>query len=113
MSEHTALPWAYRPQIGDDWGVIRSPAAADGFAHLVAVARPGRFLTEDEKDEHRRAKTDPHGPNAAFIVCACNSHDDLVKAIEGLIGEYSEGAKFSDRIKAAQAALAKARGEPS
>ncbi|MDB5490323.1 MAG: hypothetical protein JWO78_172 [Micavibrio sp.] len=45
--------------------------------------------------------------NAQFIALACNAHDDLVKALEGVI-------RVADRktveFDAARAALAKARG---
>lgn len=50
--------------------------------------------------------------NAAFIVRACNSHYELLEALEAMVSEYVAG----DHIKnlaavAARAAIAKAKGE--
>lgn len=81
MAEHTPTPWAYRPKEYDDWGVIRGPAADDGFGWIVASARAGRSVTPEEESDHRRAKTDPYGANATFIVRACNAYDDLVAVL--------------------------------
>lgn len=47
--------------------------------------------------------------NASLIAAA----PALYEALAGLVGEADDGAKFSDRMKAARAALALARGEPA
>lgn len=53
--------------------------------------------------------------NAAFIVRACNAHDELVEALEKLMHHIDndfEGSGVNDEIyHVALAALAKARGE--
>lgn len=48
--------------------------------------------------------------NAAFIVRACNAHDDLVKALQSLVGCISEtrGKDSYDALLSAHKALAKA-----
>ena len=74
--EATPAPWLYRPQPHDDWGYIRS---ADG--EVVATARAGRFVSETEKDEQRRAKTDPYARNAVFIACARSAVPRLIAAL--------------------------------
>jgi hypothetical protein len=104
MSEHTELPWIYRPYEYDDWGFIRS--ALDGS--LVAVARR---MSESIKtdDEHRHDKTDPYGANAAFIVKACNSYDGLVAALQEIVDTAEE---HSYPWKVARTALAAAGMKP-
>jgi hypothetical protein len=76
MSAYTPTPWRYRTDHYDDWGWIKGPDGA-----IVACARAGRSY---DGDEHRAAGIDPYGPNAAFIVKACNSHEALVKALTEL-----------------------------
>jgi len=51
--------------------------------------------------------------NAAFIVKACNSHDDLVKALEAMTDRWEPDCIGTDRImwENALAALALAKGE--
>jgi hypothetical protein len=50
--------------------------------------------------------------NAAFIVKACNAHDDLVDALTDMVERFSNSPSFKDRHGAeiinARAALAKA-----
>ncbi len=56
--------------------------------------------------------------NAEFIVLACNAHEDVVKALEGIL-EWHDKPPFDPdgvsmlpaAIAAVRAALAKARGE--
>lgn len=79
MTGHTPTPWSYRPQKYDDWGFIRGPKEADGFAPIAAIARGE---TSETHDLHRAAGTDPYGPNALLIVKAVNSHDALVAMLE-------------------------------
>ena len=54
--------------------------------------------------------------NAAFIVRACNSHDDLVAALAGMMpentgyGQSMDWEAYAAAVKVARAALAKAKG---
>jgi hypothetical protein len=65
----TPGPWAYRPWQYDDWGVVRAPQGnGHDLAPFIAHADAGRGVTEDEKAEHRRNRTDPYGANAAHIA---------------------------------------------
>lgn len=93
MNEHTPTPWSYRPQKYDDWGFIRGPKEADGFAPIAAIARGE---TSETHDMHRAAGTDPYGPNALLIVKAVNSHDALVKAL-GEIEALSDNCVNAER----------------
>jgi hypothetical protein len=54
--------------------------------------------------------------NAAFIVRACNSHDDMLEALKGLIDTFNPDKQASYefariKINAALAAIGKAAGE--
>jgi hypothetical protein len=99
--KHTPGPWAIRPNAFDDWGVVR---AANG--NLVAVARAGEHLTEDQYAEHRRVGTDPYGHNARLIAAA----PDMLAALKMLATDNEDAMKFSDRMNMAAAAIAKAEG---
>lgn len=54
---------------------------------------------------------------AAFIVAACNAHDELVAALKWFIddidGTYTVMIDFDANVARARAALAKAEGQPS
>jgi hypothetical protein len=81
MAEHTPTPWVYRPHKHDDWGWIRGqPEDGETVGPIVATARGGSHNATDW-DEHRRNKTDPFEPNAAYIVKACNAFPDMLKAL--------------------------------
>lgn len=84
----TPLPWAYRPQEHDDWGIIRmSGRDEDGFMRVVC--RVNYVASPEELSAHRMAGTDPAGQDAAYIVTACNAYPhltainaELVEALE-------------------------------
>jgi hypothetical protein len=93
MDEHTPLPWSYRPYKHDDWGWIRGPVMeGEEIGELVAKAHC--WVTEDEKNDHRREKTDPYAANAAYIVKACNAFPDLVKALERLLRFCDDATEY-------------------
>lgn len=81
MVEHTPTPWSYRPNKHDDWGWIRGTSSNGEIAPLVACARSGEWESAQMMDDHRTARTDPYGANAAFIVKAVNNHEALVNAL--------------------------------
>lgn len=97
---HTPTPWAQ--------GIT---CATDG----------SRYITADCGTKYHRRKIvaeAEEGPgaqdNAAFIVRACNAHDALVEALEGLLtippSEPQDGP-MSNWPEKARAALTLARGE--
>lgn len=65
----TPGPWLYRPWAYDDWGVVRAP---NGNGHdvspMVAQARAGDPVSNDQFAEHRKNRTDPYGDNAKYIA---------------------------------------------
>lgn len=107
---HTPTPWhvyegGSNPAHDSVWREGRTVAAMAGDSAQIAVAYCDYFT-----DGLARA-------NAALIVRAVNSHDDLVKALDdalGLIGSLrwpsgSERRAFDERRKTLVAALQKAR----
>lgn len=112
----TPLPWAYRPQEHDDWGIIRmSGRDEDGFMRVVC--RVNYVASPEELSAHRMAGTDPAGQDAAYIVHACNAYPhltainaELVEALDmarDLIQEAKgadgpNGGFITDHLDAAQ-----------
>lgn len=87
QAKHTPGPYSYRPN-----GIGYFNIMADGMIVAASVA----------------LETD-----AAFIVRACNSHDELVEALESLVRQQEDvfkGGSVNADLKPAYAALAKAEG---
>lgn len=83
LEKASALPWAYRPQEHDDWGVIRGREKTEwGSLPMVARGHYNEYTTDD--DEHRRNKTDPFAPNSLLIVEVVNALPSLLARIEAL-----------------------------
>jgi siroheme synthase (precorrin-2 oxidase/ferrochelatase) len=104
---HTPLPWQVEDNLPPEEGtlLIYAPNAGDGWHQIVAFV--GDMENVDGEDL----------ANAAFIVHACNSHDDLVAALQEARREtrglwYTvDGAEFlCDRL---DSILAKATGNPT
>lgn len=107
MSTHTPTPWT--TSVACKFRVISSLAFAKygGSGSVVAdVYTPGT---------HPHAPTDYEisAANAAFICRACNAHDELVAALEGLREAYCAPGSCTEKISKAwtlaQAALARAK----
>jgi hypothetical protein len=113
---HTATPWNLRKD-GQSYNGQSIEAACMGSGYYAGIAHT--------------TQRDPHPTlgggidqvtaeaNAAFIVRACNAHDDLVKALQ-LFVKYDETGdedgdddgiammmNYADAIKATRTALAK------
>lgn len=102
MTEHTQLPWQ------QDGSYVFCTTAEGMHKDIADCARPLTASIPEGK------------ANAAFIVKACNAHEELVAALNACleavthqdIGTYDmDGQSFYDALehasKAAQAALAK------
>lgn len=111
--EHTPTPWfvCTDPQ-NETWHAGRTIGTEERTGGR-RVADPCLF----DADEIAHA-------NAAFIVRAVNNHDDLVAALEALIDVSSEAFASLDEeglfnseheitIKAARAAVARAKAQPA
>ncbi len=107
QTKHTALPWLLMPD-----GLTISGNDPEGARYQeIAKMRDGNSV-----HPHLAVTTEEQQANAAFIVRACNSHEELVGALEMCI-EYFEGVTerevepSSEAYLKARSALAKARGE--
>lgn len=88
LLDHAATPgpWHYRPEKYDDWGFIRASRtdedAAKGLGGWpVATMRSGSHLDREKMDEHRKAGTDPYGPNSEIVVFLRNNVDLFVRLL--------------------------------
>lgn len=90
MKTHTPTPWRLHERSN------RAIIAPTG--HLIAEVT---MCNKHIKTEDDRSETEA---NAAFIVTACNVHDDLVKALKDML--TYEGMDYNDdrRINAIQCA---------
>lgn len=109
MAEHTPTPWSYKPaKFPTDGEFDCGIGAAIGGTSFCIAETFGRCATTIKLDAQA---------NAAFIVKAVNSHDDLVKALEEILSaekEFREGMPdawegdpLTDACKQAREALAK------
>jgi hypothetical protein len=73
----TAGPWAYRPELHDDWGVVR----AGRF--WICQAKDPAVCTDEQLSEHRAAKTDPWQGNAELIPFLRNAVPAILAMAEG------------------------------
>lgn len=107
--QHTATPWICRDNL-----VFASYGAGNGVLARVEGIGAGSVEQVYEKAN----------ANAEFIVKACNSHDELVEALEGMvcnrcenrIGYTGPTTQYGDwrscsSCAAARAALSKTKGE--
>tara|TARA_R110000868_G_scaffold23596_3_gene94767 strand:- start:192 stop:503 length:312 start_codon:yes stop_codon:yes gene_type:complete len=69
---HTPTPWIVSPPLGEGAIQIQS-TGLNAYGNWIVAEVPDR--TEEDK------------ANAAFIVRACNAHEELVAALEELLNE--------------------------
>jgi len=109
MSAHTPGPWRIKygsPTVvvpGNDTHHRRAAIAQCALSHGI-----GEAGIQD-------------AANAEFIVRACNAHDDLLGALDDLLGQvmqakegfgiYANSESMDESVNAARAAIAKAKGE--
>ena len=75
QQSHTPTPWAV-----EGWLIVKDKGVRYSIADVMTTAN----LNDSEKEA-----------NAAFIVRACNSHDDLVAAAELLLQQYDSSGDFT------------------
>lgn len=106
QAAHTPTPWAVEDPMGADFGLwlVQDGLKPFQWSCVAMVMRDDedirrhpdtRFITKDEQEA-----------NAAFIVRAVNSHDDLVAALETMVNNW--GNQHHKDLAQARAALAKA-----
>lgn len=120
VSKATPGPWFYRPDVHDDWGVVKTAKGKRGFAEHVAKAAGGGSPGTDWEDymSHRENKTDPFYHNAILITNAprlLREREELQEAMRDLFAEVRDrseakkaGMELLARILAADAEAAKA-----
>lgn len=99
QTAHTPTPWKFTTEDAE-YGTSIITCSDDGY--IGEVGAPFVEIAEESK------------ANAAFIVRACNSFDDLVAALQGVVSELEAYDAPSDpmhpqnvRLRNARAALAK------
>jgi hypothetical protein len=107
MSKHTKGPWKLNPSNKDNfWQIL---AAVPGKAAATEICIGGGSFYSPPKAEN--------DANGAYILRACNSHDDLLAACEAALcpvvfanQEQSPPGHY-DKVEAMlRAAIAKAKG---
>ena len=81
--DHTATPW----DVGASKTEVLEYNGGKGPFRLIAQAWQGDQITGAGSTG---ISQDEAEANAAFIVRACNAHDDLVKALKNLL-DYADG----------------------
>ncbi len=93
-TEHSVLPWH-----ADSIDQVRTKSG-------IVIARCER------KERHEYMGSREQSSNAAFIVRACNAHDDLVAALERALRIIGNGGSHNGaQLEFMESALSKARGE--
>jgi len=91
---HTELPWS------EDWHEDHR----NGVEHVLIIGDDGMIAEVFNEDGKQT-------PDAAFIVKACNSHNDLLEALEGMYNMCTMSPASAPHRVNARAAIAKAKGE--
>jgi len=112
-NRHTPIPWYIEGESGNPHE-----------AYIIVGDKQGSTIAwtsnsfDDSSNEEYISEEDT--ANAQFIIRACNSHDELLEALENLIGsgrlpecEVDESAeqRFYEVWQQAEQAIAKAKGE--
>ena len=88
MAEHTPTPWAI------DADYPNCVRITDSHGHDVEIAECSLLSWDGSEMTSGPDATDE--ANATFIVKACNSHDALVKALDGMIKMYADMVNSGD-----------------
>lgn len=100
-SKHTPTPWRAAGQ--------QIIAEENGYRVAVVSSPDPRARGKERMEDLEYCRG-----NTAFIVRACNSHEQLVTALQALlpdaVGNHIGGPDTQARIDAARAAIAKATG---
>jgi ActR/RegA family two-component response regulator len=82
MGKHTAGPWKVKEIKTSCGRVFKIDREGEDRAHdcIACIYDDNTTLNERNHNEHEA--------NAAFIVTACNSHDELLEACKQLLDKY-------------------------
>jgi hypothetical protein len=87
-AQHTPTPW--QVDSGDELAI----QSVEGGAQIATVLGPDDFLCRDDDDDE--VFEEECEANAAFIVRACNAHDDLVAALKSALAYVDAEAMLKD-----------------
>ncbi len=105
---HSKTPWIIEKGMWANEGQIFIESEESGNTHKQHVAKLGYAYDKQGKDQREA--------NAAFIVTACNAHDELVGALEQALpvllwaAKQSKGNCPMGTYEQTRAALTKAKG---
>lgn len=110
----TAGPWAVEDPMGADIGLWIVEAGKQTYEwRCIALVCQDDPTNDEDRDPVRPITGGEQEANAAFIIRACNSYDDLVKALEEIRDAIpaNQGGTQGAIRKRAVAALSSAKGE--
>lgn len=104
---HTPTPWATWDLQGDD----EYPLPQKGDLRLIGPNKICMGIIFGGFNSHSQELRELDG-NAAFIVRACNAHDELLEALKALVADCmaSDFNEHWDSFKNAELAISKAEG---
>ena len=125
--KHTALPWEAGRMVDDAGMPMGKAAAAEYCCVAIDSGNDDGFFFVSQGDKMPDICHTGNGPtslqNASFIALACNSHYDLLAALEGLgakpdgycfcLNQTQVDAGHTGECREACAAILKAKGEQS
>jgi hypothetical protein len=121
-SPHTPTPWDWliHDHTMASLGVMPDPGLGNPLVLAIGPCPSCADRAQPREWKWGRCHT-PSEADAAFIVRAVNSHDALVKALEGMVEMYADLVNSGDagfwdpekvdEVKHGRAALAAAKGE--
>jgi len=100
--KHTALPWSWRSETDKDY--------PKDYDLDNIVNSEGKYVLSIYGNQSKRKN-----PDYAFIVRACNSHYELLEALNKILHQpnntISDGKALEAIIKIARSAIEKAEGK--
>lgn len=94
MTQHTKTPWV----VHEDGRSIEALNQPGNLPLITVCTFPNPPFDRD-------------AANAAFIVRACNAHEELVEALESLAAAYLENKPASESLRKATRIIKKVKGE--
>lgn len=91
MSGHTATPWEVETPMGDETLWIVEAGKHVHEWRCIAMVCSDDPINDKDRDPLEPLTPEDAAANAAFIVTACNSHAELVKALEEIVKAYDSG----------------------
>ena len=108
-TKHTPTPWIVID------GILRHNSNSDADCVQIAEITHSPLGLDWDGCRTRAVGLEESNANAAFIARACNSHDALISALQGVVDNLSQNKTFPADVENAKRlavnALAKAKGD--